>query len=81
MIIQLFIIAFVFTDMFKNILFELKLKTKQKLLQFLITKLYCLKCFSFWMSLIVTCNIYNAAIVAFIAIIFESINNKINLIE
>jgi len=80
-ILTYFVIAFVLTNMFKNVLFELKLKVKNTFLQFIITKLYCLKCFSFWMTLIFTLSITCAAFVAFTAIIFETINNIYNIIE
>ena len=72
-LLYIFITCFVLQNMFTEILFELKLAIKFKPFRFLIDKLNCLKCLCFWSTLILTGNLYFAAIVSFIAIMYMNV--------
>jgi hypothetical protein len=77
LIIKLTILTYILSDML-SIFFELKPYVKFRPIQFLMTKLYCWKCLSFWVSLAYTGDIFIAATVSLISIIIETIINKIN---
>lgn len=77
-ILKYTILSYVLSDMF-NIFYELKFYTKSKILQFLISKTYCWKCLSFWLTLIATCNIFIAATVSIISIIITTIKNRLKI--
>ena len=68
-------LAYIWVTFMSEILFDIKLKMPRKL-QWLFSKTYCFKCVAFWLTLILTHNIYTAAIVSTIAIIIEKYNNE-----
>jgi len=68
--LEYLILSYVLSNMFQ-IFFELKSKVKYKWIQFLISKTYCWKCLSFWLTLFSTGNIFLASQVSLLAIIIE----------
>lgn len=81
--IQYLILTYVLSQMF-TILFDFKKYIPYTVIQFLMSKLYCWKCLSFWLTLIITGNIFLASQVSLLAIITEEvlpiIKNKIDKI-
>jgi hypothetical protein len=79
-------LAFIISLMLSEVLFELKTKIKKIYIQYIVTKLYCFKCLSFWLTLAITKDVYFATLNALCAIIFEEtilpllqkLNDKIN---
>lgn len=77
LIFKLLILTYVLSNMF-SILFELKPYVKWKPLQFLMTKLYCWKCLSFWLTLFLTKDIYISSQVSLLAMICDAMIFEIN---
>lgn len=72
-----FLLTVVFTQMSSEVLFELKSKCNNKMVQWGISKLYCPKCFGFWCTLICTQNLFISLIVSAIFITIEKVEERI----
>lgn len=72
-VLNLLVLSAVIASLTGEVLFNLKLKVRNYFLQFLITKLYCFKCISFWLTLAVTHNVYTASLTALIALTLDKI--------
>lgn len=70
--INYLILTYVLSQMF-TILFDFKKYIPYTVIQFLMSKLYCWKCLSFWLTLIATGNIFLASQVSLLAIIIEDL--------
>lgn len=71
--IDILILCYIFIQMFSEVLFEVKTNVKNKLLKFIISKLYCFKCLTFWTTLILTGDVFFSSKMSLIVIVYESI--------
>lgn len=78
-LIKYLIMTYVLIDLFGSIIFELKLKIKNKYIKLLISKLICWKCTTFWITLILTSNLFFACINVCLIYIIEYIENYIKI--
>lgn len=69
--VNFLIMAYVLSDMFSAVIFEIKMKIPYKFLQFLLTKLYCYKCLAFWITYIYSGDFVTACQVAILAIFID----------
>lgn len=76
-LIKILIITKVLIDMFGSIIFELKLKIKNKYITLLICKLICWKCTTFWSTLFISTNLFYACLNVILVYIIEYIEEKI----
>lgn len=88
MIFKIFLITWLFTHIdfiqhkIDDLFMWLDQKVNSKYRNIILDKLYillgCHKCLGFWITLIVTFNIFSAILVAYVAYIMGLIENKLN---
>lgn len=76
LILKYAVITYILTQLLAEPMFWLKTKLKPKFLQWLVTKTYCWKCFTFWSTWIVSADLYFACQVTLAVIIVESFKDS-----
>ena len=68
---KILIVTFAITEIIRRPLFELKIKLKNKYTQFLLGKLYCWYCVTFWVTLGFTLDLFAASMMATISMVIQ----------
>lgn len=69
--IERLIICFIISMMLGEVGFEFKSKIKNVYIQYIVGKLYCMKCLCFWFTLITIFDLYQAALTGMLGWILE----------
>lgn len=70
---KILLVTYVITEIIRRPIFELKLKlkTKNKYVQFFLSKLYCWYCVTFWVSLYYTMDIFMSSFLSVSSMIIQ----------